>query len=81
MTAARLVDRSPELSPDELIDAMTPPPLFDEARFETYVPNPDEVEDAISYLVFGEKKAQQERFSMLKARRAAVGKRKAKLPS
>lgn len=46
-----------------------------------YVPNPDEVEDAISYLVFGEKKAQQERFSMLKARRAAVGKRKAKLPS
>ncbi|MBK0870596.1 MAG: PH domain-containing protein [Saccharopolyspora sp.] len=47
----------------------------------SYVPNPDEVEDAISYLVFGEKKAQQERFSMLKARRAAVGKRKAKLPS
>ncbi|GAA3365985.1 MULTISPECIES: PH domain-containing protein [Saccharopolyspora] len=46
-----------------------------------YVPNPDEVEDAISYLVFGEKKAQQERFSMLKARRAAVGKKKAKLPS
>ncbi|MBQ6643812.1 MAG: cell division protein ZapE [Saccharopolyspora sp.] len=46
MTAARLVDRSPELSPDELIDAMAPPPLFDEARFETYVPNPDEPSQA-----------------------------------
>ncbi|WP_433871488.1 PH domain-containing protein [Saccharopolyspora sp. CA-218241] len=42
-----------------------------------YVPNPDEVEDAISHLVFGDKKNQQDRFSMLKARRAAVGKRKA----
>lgn len=45
-----------------------------------YLPAPEEVFDAISQLVFGEKKAQQERFSMLKARRAAVGKRrKAKL--
>ncbi|MEV4647198.1 PH domain-containing protein [Saccharopolyspora sp. NPDC049426] len=43
-----------------------------------YVPNPTEVEDAISGLVFGDKKGQQQdRFSMLKARRAAVGKRKA----
>ncbi|GAB2732541.1 PH domain-containing protein [Salinifilum aidingensis] len=42
-----------------------------------YVPNPDEVEDAISGLVFGDKKAQQDRFSMLKARRAAHGKRRA----
>ncbi|MGW3467212.1 PH domain-containing protein [Saccharopolyspora sp. NPDC000995] len=43
-----------------------------------YVPNPTEVEDAISALVFGDKKGQQQdRFSMLKARRAAVGKRKA----
>ncbi|GAA0538116.1 membrane protein [Saccharopolyspora subtropica] len=43
-----------------------------------YVPSPDEVEDAISGLVFGDKKGQQQdRFSMLKARRAAVGKRKA----
>jgi uncharacterized membrane protein YdbT with pleckstrin-like domain len=44
-----------------------------------YLPSPEEVFDAISVLVFGEKKAQQERFSMLKARRAAVGRRKAKL--
>lgn len=43
-----------------------------------YLPSPEEVNDAISDLVFGEKKAQQERFSMLKARRAALGKRKAK---
>lgn len=43
-----------------------------------HLPNPEEINDAISQLVFGEKKAQQERFSMLKARRAAVGKRKAK---
>lgn len=43
-----------------------------------HLPSPEEVNDAISHLVFGEKKAQQERFSMLKARRAAVGKRKAK---
>lgn len=40
-----------------------------------YLPNPEEVFDGISSLVFGEKKPQQqERFSMLKARRAAVGK-------
>ena len=43
-----------------------------------HLPSPEQVNDAISQLVFGEKKAQQERFSMLKARRAAVGKRKAK---
>jgi membrane protein YdbS with pleckstrin-like domain len=42
-----------------------------------YVPNPDEVEDAISELVFGDKKAQQDRFTMLKARRAALGHRRA----
>ncbi len=44
-----------------------------------YLPNPEVVYDAISSLVFGEKKAQQERFSMLKARRAAVGRRRAKV--
>lgn len=43
-----------------------------------YLPNANEVYDAISELVFGQKKEQQERFSMLKARRAAVGKDKAK---
>lgn len=40
-----------------------------------YVPRPEEVYDAISELVFGDKKAQQERFSMIKAKRAALGKK------
>ncbi|ASU79752.1 hypothetical protein CDG81_17445 [Actinopolyspora erythraea] len=44
-----------------------------------YLPNPEEVFDAISSLVFGEKKAQQDRFSMLKARRAAVGQGRTKV--
>jgi membrane protein YdbS with pleckstrin-like domain len=44
-----------------------------------YLPNPEEVFDAISQLVFGEKKAQKDTFSMLKARRAALGRRKAKI--
>lgn len=44
-----------------------------------YLPSPERVFDAISVLVFGEKKAQQERFSMLKARRAAVGRRKSSI--
>jgi uncharacterized membrane protein YdbT with pleckstrin-like domain len=44
-----------------------------------YVPNPEQVFDAISTLVFGEKKAQQERFSMLKARRAALGTRRTRI--
>lgn len=43
-----------------------------------YLPHPEEINDAISALVFGEKKQQQERFSMLKARRAAVGRRGAR---
>ncbi|WP_243789097.1 cell division protein ZapE [Saccharopolyspora gloriosae] len=46
MTAARLIDRRPELSPADMVDAMTPPPRFDEARFETYVPNPEEPSQA-----------------------------------
>ncbi|ASO18564.1 putative membrane protein YdbT with pleckstrin-like domain [Actinoalloteichus hoggarensis] len=41
-----------------------------------YCPNPEEINDAISELVFGDKKAQAERFSMMKARRAALGRRR-----
>jgi len=40
-----------------------------------YLPRPEEVYDAISELVFGDKKAQAERFSMIKAQRAAKGKK------
>ena len=40
-----------------------------------YLPHPEKVYDAISDLVFGDKKAQAERFSMIKAQRAARGKK------
>lgn len=40
-----------------------------------YLPRPEEFYDTISELVFGDKKAQAERFSMIKAQRAARGKR------
>ena len=40
-----------------------------------YLPRPEQVYDAISDLVFGDKKAQAERFSMIKAQRAARGKK------
>jgi membrane protein YdbS with pleckstrin-like domain len=42
-----------------------------------YLPKPEQVYDAISELVFGDKKAAAERFSMIKAQRMAQGKRKA----
>lgn len=40
-----------------------------------FLPHPEQVYDAISELVFGDKKAQSERFSMIKAQRAARGKK------
>ena len=40
-----------------------------------YLPHPEVVYDAISELVFGDKQAQAERFSMIKAQRAARGKK------
>ncbi|GAA2800963.1 cell division protein ZapE [Saccharopolyspora taberi] len=46
MSTPRLADRRPELTPDEMVDAMTPPPRFDEVRFDTYIPNPDEPSQA-----------------------------------
>ncbi|MDR7303199.1 cell division protein ZapE [Haloactinomyces albus] len=46
MTPPRLTDRRPEISADELVDAMAPPPRFDEVRFDTYIPNPDEPSQA-----------------------------------
>ncbi|MFC5287328.1 PH domain-containing protein [Actinokineospora guangxiensis] len=42
-----------------------------------YLPRPEQVYDAISELTFGDKKAQAERFSMIKAQRIARGKKKA----
>jgi cell division protein ZapE len=46
MSAPRLSDRDPQIRADELIDAMVPPPRFDQVRFDTYVPNPDEPSQA-----------------------------------
>jgi uncharacterized membrane protein YdbT with pleckstrin-like domain len=40
-----------------------------------YLPRPEEFDATISELVFGDKQAQAERFSMIKAQRAARGKR------
>lgn len=41
-----------------------------------YLPRPEEFYDTISELVFGDKQKQAERFSMVKAQRAARGKKK-----
>ncbi|HWE89365.1 MAG TPA: cell division protein ZapE [Pseudonocardiaceae bacterium] len=46
MTVSRLVDREPRIGPDELIATMTPPPRFDQVRFTSYLPNPDEPSQA-----------------------------------
>jgi cell division protein ZapE len=46
MPAAHLTDRRPEIGAGELISALVPPPRFDDVRFATYVPNPDEPSQA-----------------------------------
>lgn len=46
MSTPRLTERRPELSSDEMVEAMAPPPRFDAVRFDTYVPNPDEPSQA-----------------------------------
>ncbi|MEU6645477.1 cell division protein ZapE [Saccharomonospora sp. NPDC046836] len=46
MSAEQLTARQPEISPDELITTLVPPPRFDGVRFSTYVPNPDEPSQA-----------------------------------
>jgi cell division protein ZapE len=46
MSAPRLVDRHPEIAPEELIAELAPPPRFADVRFETYVPNSAEPSQA-----------------------------------
>jgi cell division protein ZapE len=46
VAVARLADRDPRISGDELIASMVPPPRFDAVRFATYIPNPDEPSQA-----------------------------------
>ncbi|HEX3790875.1 MAG TPA: cell division protein ZapE [Pseudonocardiaceae bacterium] len=45
-SAPRLADRDPRVGPDELIAAMVPPPRFDQVRFSSYLPDPDEPSQA-----------------------------------
>lgn len=42
----RIVDRFPEVEPEELIRGLVPPPRFDAVRFETYIPDPSEPSQA-----------------------------------
>ncbi|MCP3802754.1 cell division protein ZapE [Allokutzneria sp. A3M-2-11 16] len=46
MSAPRLVDRLPEVSTDELVAAMVPPPMFDDVSFDTYLPSHEEPSQA-----------------------------------
>jgi cell division protein ZapE len=39
--AARLVDRVPVVPPETLVAGLVPPPRFDDARFSTYLPDPE----------------------------------------
>jgi hypothetical protein len=39
-----------------------------------YLPKPEQIYDAISELIFGDKQAQSERFSIIRAKRIALGK-------
>ncbi len=42
MTVIQLIDRDPVIGADELISGLVPPPRFNDVRFETYIPAPDE---------------------------------------
>jgi len=46
MSASRLIDRHPQIAADELVATMVPPPRFDHARFDTYLPDPQEPSQA-----------------------------------
>lgn len=38
----RLADRSPKLTPDQIVAQLVPPSMFDDVRFSTFRPDPDE---------------------------------------
>ena len=54
MPAVRLVDRAPVVPPETLVAAMVPPPRFDGARFETYVPDAAHPSQARAVMVLRE---------------------------
>ena len=51
MPAQRLVDREPVVPPETLVASLVPPPRFDDARFETYVPDPAHPSQARAVMV------------------------------
>ena len=51
MPAQRLVDRSPVVPPETLVEGMVPPPRFDDARFSTYRPDPQHPSQARAVMV------------------------------
>jgi cell division protein ZapE len=51
VTAQRLVDREPVVPPETLVASLVPPPRFDGARFETYVPDPAHPSQARAVMV------------------------------
>lgn len=63
----RLTDRHPEISGAELVATLVPPPQFDHASFDTYVPDPEhpsqaEARDALRLFVEPARPAQRSGF-------------------
>ena len=51
MTIVHLTERNPQVSGDEMVAALVPPPQFDGASFETYRADPayPSQQEAVSY--------------------------------
>ena len=54
MPAPRLVDRAPVVPAETLVAGMVPPPRFDGARFETYLPDPQHPSQARAVMLLRE---------------------------
>ena len=54
MPASRLVDRTPVVPVEDLVAGMVPPPRFDDARFETYLPDPQHPSQARAVMLLRE---------------------------
>jgi cell division protein ZapE len=52
--ALHLTDREPVVPPEALVAAMVPPPRFDGARFDTYLPDPEQPSQAEAVRVLTE---------------------------
>ncbi|WP_131746538.1 cell division protein ZapE [Frankia sp. Cppng1_Ct_nod] len=49
----RLVDRHPEIRPDDLVASLVPPPRFNDVRFATYRPDPSEPSQTAAVVALG----------------------------